>query len=94
MRLEWTEQALEGFRNIRSQHYTQFETAQYKRRLLESIQEKVILLGTSIPVKKEEWKGSYKIIIDKYIVYYSFSEKRDICYIEYFKHSSQHKSNL
>ncbi|HLR40968.1 MAG TPA: type II toxin-antitoxin system RelE/ParE family toxin [Virgibacillus sp.] len=94
MRLEWTEQALEGFRNIRSQHYTQFETAQYKKRLLDNIQEKVILLGTSTPVKKEEWKGSYKIIIDKFIVYYSFSEKRNICYIEYFKHSSQHKYNL
>jgi len=69
MRLEWTKQALEGFRNIRSQHYTQFETAQYKKRLLDNIQEKVILLGTSTPVKKEEWKGSYKIIIDKFIVY-------------------------
>lgn len=65
MRLEWTEQALEGFRNINSQHYTQFETVQYKKRLLKNIHEKVILLGTSIPVKKEEWKGSYKIIIDK-----------------------------
>src|SRR5690625_615961 len=94
MKLKWTEQALEGFRNIRSQHYTQLETAQYKKRLLENIQEKVILLGTSIPVKQDEWKGSYKIIIDKFIVYYSFSEKRDICYIEYFKHSSQHKYNL
>ena len=94
MKLEWTEQALEAFRNLRSQHYTQFETAEYKKRLLDNIQEKVILLGTSIPVKKEEWEGSYKIIIDKFIVYYSFSEKRDICYIEYFRHSSQHKYNL
>lgn len=94
MKLEWAEQALEGFRNIRSQHYTQFETAEYKKRLLNNIQEKVSLLGTSIPVKGDEWKGSYKIIIDKFIVYYSFSEKRDICYIEYFNHSSQHKSNL
>lgn len=91
MKLEWTEQALEAFRNIRSQHYTQLETTAYKKRLLENIQEKVILLGTSIPVEKEDWKGSYKIIIDKFIVYYSFSDNRDICYIEYFRHSSQHK---
>ncbi|HLR59805.1 MAG TPA: type II toxin-antitoxin system RelE/ParE family toxin [Pseudogracilibacillus sp.] len=94
MKLKWTEQALEGFRNIRSQYYTQSETAQYKKHLLESIQEKVILLSTSIPVKQDDWKGSYKIIIDKYIVYYSFSDKREICYIEYFRHSSQHKSKL
>src|SRR5690625_5932945 len=76
MKLKWTEQALEGFHNIQSQYYTQSENAQYKKRLLENIQEKVILLGTSIPVKQDEWKGSYKIIIDKFIVYYSFSEKR------------------
>lgn len=94
MRLEWTEQALAAFRSIRSQHYTQLETTVYKKRLLENIQEKVILLGTSIPVKKENWEGSYKIIIDKFIVYYSFSKKRDTCYIEYFRHSSQHKYNL
>jgi len=94
MKLEWTEQALEGFRNIRSRHYTQFETVEYKKRLLKNIEEKVSLLGTSIPVKSDEWKGSYKIIIDKYIVYYSFSGKQDICYIEYFKHSSQQKYNL
>lgn len=30
MKLKWTEQALEGFRNIRNQYYTQSETAQYK----------------------------------------------------------------
>lgn len=91
MRLEWTEQALEGFRNIRSDYYTSSETKEYKKRLLKNIQEKVLLLGTSIPVKKEEWKGSYKIIIDKFIVYYSFSEDQDVCYIEYFKHSSRQK---
>src|SRR5699024_4377081 len=80
--------------NLRSQHYTYFETVEYKKRLLDNIQEKVILLSTSIPVKKGEWESSYKIIVDKFIVYYLFSEKRDICYIEYFRHSSQHKYNL
>ena len=75
MKLEWTEQALEAFRNLRSQHYTQFETVEYKKRLLDNIQEKVILLSTSIPVKKGEWESSYKIIVDKFIVYYLFSEK-------------------
>ena len=54
MNLEQTEQALEAFRNLRSQHYTQFETVEHKKRLLDNIQEKVILLSTSIPVKKGE----------------------------------------
>ena len=38
MKFEWTEQALEGFRNIRSHYYTPYETAEYKKRLLENIQ--------------------------------------------------------
>lgn len=60
MRLEWTEQALEGFRNIRSHHYTPSETAEYKKRLLKNIQGKISLIGISIPAEKEAWKGSYK----------------------------------
>src|SRR5699024_9482020 len=63
MKLEWTEQALEAFRNLRSQHYTQFETAEYKKRLLDNIQEKVILLGTSIPVKKRNGKAAIKSLL-------------------------------
>lgn len=89
MRLEWTEQALEGFRNIRSNYFTSAETKEYKKRLLRNIEEKVLLLGTSIPAKEEGWEGSYKIIIDKFVVYYSFSEDKKTCYIEYFKHSRQ-----
>ncbi|GGE36013.1 hypothetical protein GCM10011391_13520 [Pullulanibacillus camelliae] len=91
MRLEWTDQALEGFRNIYSHHFTLSETKEYKKRLLKNIKEKVSLLGTSIPAGNGEWEGSYKIIVDKFIVYYSFSEDRDICYIEYFRHSSQQR---
>jgi hypothetical protein len=30
MKFEWTEQALEGFHNIRSRHFTSFETREYK----------------------------------------------------------------
>ncbi|MUV38841.1 hypothetical protein JNUCC1_02712 [Lentibacillus sp. JNUCC-1] len=44
MRLEWTDQALEAFRNIRSQHYTQTETAEYKKRLPEIFRKKSLYL--------------------------------------------------
>lgn len=91
MRLMWTKQALEGFRNIRSRYYSPSETAEYKKRLLQSIERKISLLGISIPTQEEVWKGSYKIIIDQYIVYYSFSKNQKVCYIEYFIHSSQNK---
>lgn len=91
MKIEWTEQALEGFRDIQSNYYSLFETVEYKKRLLKNIHHKVSLLGTSIPVKEEAWKSSYKIIVDKYIVYYSFSKNQEVCYIEYFMHSSQRR---
>jgi hypothetical protein len=89
MKVKWTKQALEGFSNISSPHFTSEETIQYKKSLVNRIEEKILFLGTSIPVTERGWEGSYKIIIDKYIVYYSFTDKRTICYIEYFRHGKQ-----
>lgn len=91
MQVKWTKQALEGFNNIRSEHFTFEETVQYKKRLANKIQEKITILGTSIGADKSEWKGTYKVIVDKYIIYYSFSENQKTCYIEYFKYSRQHR---
>ncbi len=91
MKLKWTKQALEGFNTIQSRHFTSNETKEYKKWLVYRIQEKISLLGTSIPTNESGWEGSYKIIVDKYIVYYSFSSDHTICYIEYFKHSRQNK---
>lgn len=89
MVIKWTKQALDGFRNIRSQNFTLTETAEYKKRLVLRIEERISILGTSIPVNTPGWEGSYKIIIDKFIVYYSFSRDGNTFYIEYFKHSRQ-----
>ncbi|SET80071.1 ParE toxin of type II toxin-antitoxin system, parDE [Salinibacillus kushneri] len=91
MVIKWTNQALGGFRNIQSHHFTFQETKEYKRNLVKKIEEKIALFGTSIPADKPEWEGSYKIIIDKYIIYYSLSDNRTTCYIEYFKHSRQQR---
>ncbi|MBY0149035.1 type II toxin-antitoxin system RelE/ParE family toxin [Neobacillus niacini] len=86
MKIIWTNQALDGFKNIHSQHFSVNETKEYKK---ERIHAKISLLGTSIPANQTGWEGTYKIIIDRYIVYYSVSNDRTICYIEYFKHSRQ-----
>ncbi|WP_047984361.1 hypothetical protein [Ornithinibacillus californiensis] len=91
MQVKWTKQALEGFNNIRSKHFTLEETIQYKKVLASRIHEKISILGTSMKVEKSEWEGSYKVLVDKYIVYYSFSEDRSTCYIEYFKHFRQNR---
>jgi len=69
MRLEWTEQALECFRNIRSQHYTQFETAQYKNACSEVFQykkrvEKVVIKSSLINLLSitHSWKSGISVI--------------------------------
>jgi hypothetical protein len=89
MQIKWTKQALEGFHHIQSQHFTSKQTKEYNKDLVNRIRNKISLLGTTIPTNQSGWEGSYKIIIDKYIVYYSFSVDWTICYIEYFKHSRQ-----
>jgi mRNA-degrading endonuclease RelE of RelBE toxin-antitoxin system len=87
--IRWTNQALEGFSNIQSKHFTSQETKIYKKALVKRIEEKIVLLGPSIPANKPESEDSYKIVIDKYVVYYSLSSDRTICFVEYIKHSRQ-----
>jgi hypothetical protein len=91
MEIKWTKQALEGFNYIQSKHFTSIETKEYKKDLVKRIKAKISLLRTTMPVDQPEWEGSYRIIVDKYIVYYSFSVDQTICYIEFFKHSRQNR---
>ncbi|WP_059173181.1 type II toxin-antitoxin system RelE/ParE family toxin [Bacillus sp. FJAT-27445] len=91
MKIKWTKQALEGFSQIRSKHFTLYETKEYKKEIVKIIERKISLLGTSIPANQPGWEGTYKIVVDKYIVYYSFSEDHTTCYVEYFKHSRQER---
>jgi mRNA-degrading endonuclease RelE of RelBE toxin-antitoxin system len=90
MRFIWLENTKGSFENIKSEHFSYSETIEYKLNLLERIEEKIITLGTSTRADKPEWKGSHKAHVDKFIIYYSFSEDKQTCFIEYFKHSSQH----
>lgn len=89
MRFIWLENTKESFENIKSKHFSYSETIEYKLNLLERIEDKIITLGTSTRADKPEWKGSHKALIDKFIIYYSFSDDKQTCFIEYFKHSSQ-----
>jgi mRNA-degrading endonuclease RelE of RelBE toxin-antitoxin system len=85
----WLGTTRKAFDTIWSRHFTENEIVEYKLRLLDRIENKITLMKTSMPVNRSDWHGSYKIIIDKFVVYYSFSDDQNICYIEYFKHMSQ-----
>ncbi|GAB3065732.1 hypothetical protein GCM10027286_31410 [Virgibacillus ainsalahensis] len=54
--------------------------------LLERIEDKILTLDTSTRADKPEWKESHKALVDKFIIYYSFSDDKQTCFIEYFKH--------
>ncbi len=82
---------MEVFAQIQSRHFTFDETKEYKKELVAKIERMISLLGTSIPSNQSHWEGTYKIIVDKYIVYYSYSEDYSTCYIEYFKYSRQER---
>ena len=68
MEVKWTRQALNAFNNIRSKHFTYIETRKYKKELVKKIEKKINLLGTSIPADNPRWEGTYKLIVDKYVI--------------------------
>jgi len=89
MEFIWVGTTQKAFDNIWSRHFGEDEIVEYKLRLLDQIEGKIDLMKTSVPVNHRDWQGNFKIIVDKYIVYYSFSDNENTCYIEYFKHMSQ-----
>jgi len=90
MGIIWLKTTIESFESIKSEHFSHTETAEYKLELLERIEEKIRTLGSSTRADKPEWEGSHKTIVDKFIIYYFFSPDKQTCFIEYFRHSSQH----
>jgi len=91
MKFIWLGTTRRAFNNIWSSHFSEDEIITYKLQLLEKIEHRIALMGRSTPVNKPDWESSYKILVDKYIVYYSFSEDLKDCYIEYFIHTSQQR---
>jgi len=89
MHIRWTSAARKCLASIQSTHFTKKETAAYKKALVQSIEHKIIAILRSMPAKEPEWKGTYRILADRYKVYYSFSENYKTCYIEGFKHQRQ-----
>ncbi|SFL92953.1 hypothetical protein [Salibacterium qingdaonense] len=83
MEIKWAKQAFRGFNDIHSSHFTPGETKEYKKYIVKRIKEKIGLLGTSIPADHLMWEGSYKVIVDKYVMYYSFSADKKTCYTEH-----------
>ncbi|TLS54121.1 type II toxin-antitoxin system RelE/ParE family toxin [Paenibacillus antri] len=89
MNMKWTPSARKSLRDIQSIHFTEEETKEYRIRLVRSIQDKILSLMVSMPAREPSWQGTYRILVDRYKVYYSFSDDRQTCFIEALRHQHQ-----
>ncbi|WP_161408911.1 hypothetical protein [Paenibacillus silvestris] len=66
MIVQWTETARNRFRQIKSDHYSEQETIDYKIELLRQVEQKVVSMGTMMPSR--EYRNTYYCIADRFIV--------------------------
>lgn len=89
MDIKWSREARTNFMKIKSIHFTEFETKEYKKELAIKIRNKIATMMEIMPAKQVEWEGNYMILVDRYKVFYSFSDDKNTCYIKAFKHQKQ-----
>ena len=85
-RVLWSLESLRLLQNIESWHFTEDETSTYLRQLVHEIERKIILFGTSMPSKEEQYFGTYRVIVGRHKVYYSLDPLGTIAYVESIKH--------
>ncbi|BBI32269.1 hypothetical protein [Cohnella abietis] len=91
MIVQWTETARLRFQQIKSDHYTQQETIEYKINLIRRVEEKVVSMGTIMPSR--EYRNTYYCLVDRYVVSYKALDQGERYLITSFKHGAM-KRNL
>lgn len=89
MKVGWTKAARKSLRSIQSIYFTPEETKRYQIELVKRIEQKVVTLLESTPTQDPSWNGTYRLFIDKYKVYYSFSSDQQSCLVEAVWHQRQ-----
>ncbi|AXF55153.1 type II toxin-antitoxin system RelE/ParE family toxin [Salicibibacter kimchii] len=75
----WAKEAKKSFSQIKSIHFTESETNEYKEQLLIKIRNKILSMMEAMPAHEPEWKGNYRVLVDNYKVFYSFSNDKEVC---------------
>ncbi|AIQ34718.1 hypothetical protein R50345_08890 [Paenibacillus sp. FSL R5-0345] len=91
MIVQWTETAVHRLHQIKSDHYTEQETMEYKINLIRRVEDKVISIGTILPSR--EYPNTYYCIVDRYVVSYKVLDNGERYVITSFKHGAM-KRNL
>jgi hypothetical protein len=89
--VQWTETARNRFRQIKSDHFSEMETIEYKINLIRRVEQKVTSMGTMMPSR--EYRDTYYCMVDRYIVSYKVLDNGERYVITSFKHGAM-KRNL
>ncbi|MEK4273005.1 hypothetical protein [Paenibacillus sp. FSL R7-0026] len=60
--VQWTATAMNRFRQIKSEHFTDQETMEYKMNLIRRVEEKIVTMGTMLPSR--EYRNTYYCFVD------------------------------
>jgi len=89
MNVEWTVPALKRISQIKSKHFSTEETDEYRIKLVEQIEEKILRMGTIF--RSRHYKNTFIVYIDPFIVSFRLSNNGTTYTITALKHARQNK---
>lgn len=88
--VKWTATAMNRLRQIKSEHFTDQETMEYKINLIRRVEEKIVTMGTLLPSR--EYLNTYYCFVDRYVVSYKLLDNGERYVITSFKHSAMKRN--
>ncbi len=85
--VRWSRRALDTISSLTSPRFSADETAEYRRRLLQTVENKIMLLGTSMPSRDEQYHGTYFVLVDGYKIYYKLSDDGKLAFVQTARHT-------
>lgn len=77
-------------RQIKSEHFTDQETMEYKINLIRRVEEKIVTRGTMLPSR--EYRNTYYCFVDRYVVSYKLLDNGERYIITSFKHGAMKRN--
>ncbi|TDL67941.1 type II toxin-antitoxin system RelE/ParE family toxin [Paenibacillus amylolyticus] len=88
--VQWTATAMNRLRQIKSEHFTDQETMEYKINLIRRVEEKIVTMGTMLPSR--EYRNTYYCFVDRYVVSYKLLDNGEGYVITSFKHGAMKRN--
>ena len=85
--VKWSRRALRTISSLTSVRFSTYETAEYRLRLFQMAEDKIMLLGTSIPSRDEQYRGTYSVLVDRYKIYYKLSNDGKTAFVQTARHA-------